>query len=124
MALIDVKDYYFKMLQQYLEMKKDMADFDSACKDGYITEEQLEIAKDDFNKVEQNYNRLSFIMYLFTIPRSKKNRKLYKNSQLHSDMLKLFQNLKSDANTVIDENTNLIAHFRKELSELKKSTKR
>ena len=64
MALRDVKEYYFKMLSQYLEMKADLADFEQALKDGFITEDQLQAAFEEVNKVQQNYERLSYIMYL------------------------------------------------------------
>lgn len=42
MAIIDVKRYYYEVLNQYLEMKEDIADFEEALKAGYITEDKLE----------------------------------------------------------------------------------
>jgi predicted RNA-binding protein associated with RNAse of E/G family len=62
MAIRDVKDYYFKMVAQYLEMKADLADFEQALKDGFITEDQMQAAFDEVDKVQQNYERLSYIM--------------------------------------------------------------
>ena len=32
MAVKDVKEYYYKMFAQYLEMKNDLADFEEALK--------------------------------------------------------------------------------------------
>ena len=75
MALRDVKNYYFKMLAQYMEMKSDLADFEQALKDGFITEEQLQTAFEEVNKVQQNYERLSYIIYLFNLPNRKSKRK-------------------------------------------------
>ena len=47
MAVKDVKEYYYKMLAQYLEMKADLADFEQALKDGFITEDQVVEAKEE-----------------------------------------------------------------------------
>lgn len=56
------------MQAQYLEMKTDLADFEEAVKNGFITEEQLEDARAEVSKIENNYDRLSYIMYLLEIP--------------------------------------------------------
>ena len=42
MAVKDVKRYYYAMLNQYLEMKADLTDFEQAFADGFITEDQIE----------------------------------------------------------------------------------
>ena len=45
MAIKDVKQYYYSMQAQYLEMKADLQDFEEALAAGYITEEQLNSLK-------------------------------------------------------------------------------
>ena len=47
MAIKDAKQYYYTMLNQYLEMKADLADFEQALADGHITEEQLEAVREE-----------------------------------------------------------------------------
>ena len=58
MAIKDVKRYYYQMQAQYLEMKADLADFEQALQDGFITEEQLAAAKEEVVKIKNNYDRL------------------------------------------------------------------
>ena len=86
MALRDVKEYYFKMLGQYFEMKADLADFEQALKDGFITEEQMQAAIDDVDRVKQNYERLSYIMYLLNLPNRKSKQEKYKKIAQYYDI--------------------------------------
>ena len=52
MALIDVKEYYYTMLNQYLEAKNDLKDFESALHDGYITEDRLVGVQEEVEKLK------------------------------------------------------------------------
>ena len=116
MAIRDVKDYYFKMVAQYLEMKADLADFEQALKDGFITEDQMQAAYDDVDKVQQNYERLSYIMYLLNLPNRKSKQKKYRatNTALESE----FKNRKADAETVSIENRDALKAFKEEMEKL------
>ena len=122
--LKDVKEYYYKLLNQYLEIKADMADFDKACKDGFITEDQLKDAKEDFLRIEQNYNRVSFFMFLLTNqpkrPRGKRNRNKY---NIDKEIKKMFKLQKADDESVLNENNILINLFRTELQKVKNQSK-
>ena len=55
MAIKDVKNYYYQMQAQYLEMKADLVDFEQALQDGFITEDQLEAAKEEVAKIEKEH---------------------------------------------------------------------
>ena len=44
MAVRDVREYYWQLKAQYEEMERDLADFDEALKNGFITEEQVQAA--------------------------------------------------------------------------------
>lgn len=118
MALRDVKEYYFKMLGQYLEMKEDLADFEQALKDGFITEEQMQAAFDEVTRVQQNCERLGYILYLFELP-NKKAKKV-KHNKMHAQLIDLFKNKKADANSVELENCDALKIFREELKKLRK----
>jgi hypothetical protein len=116
MAIRDVKDYYFKMVAQYLEMKADLADFEQALKDGFITEDQMQVAFDEVDKVQQNYERLSYIMYLLNLPNRKSKQKKYKaaNAALASE----FENRKADTKSVSIENQDALKTFKEEMEKL------
>lgn len=120
MALRDVKDYYFKMLNQYLEMKADLADFEQALKDGFITEEQMQGAFDEVNKVQQNYERLSYIMYLFNLPKRKSKQKKYKANTVNAALAAAFKTRKADVDAVELENQDALAAFKQEMKQLQK----
>jgi hypothetical protein len=116
MAIRDVKDYYFKMVAQYLEMKADLADFEQALKDGFITEDQMQAALEEVDKVQQNYERLSYIMYLLNLPNRKSKQKKYKaaNTALATE----FENRKADIKSVSIENQDALKTFKEEMEKL------
>ena len=116
MAVKDVKNYYFTMLAQYTEMKQDLADFEQALKDGHITEDQLEAAKDEVAIIETNFNRLSYIMFLLEAPQrdSKKPKYNKQNSNIANEL----KNRSADLDTVTAENKSALDSLRKELKQL------
>lgn len=117
MAIIDVKQYYYEMLMQYLEMKEDIKDFEEALQAGYITEDKLEDVKKDIFIVKENLDRLSYIMYLLNIPKRKEKRKNY--NRQNSTLEKYFNESKATSKDVIDENTNVLKHFKDAIAEIK-----
>ena len=119
MALIDVKKYYYKMLAQYLEMKNDLADFEEALKNGFITEEQVLAAKAEVERLEENYQRLTYIMYLLEMPKSSSRRKKFNKSKSHKKFMTKFKQVGADIDSIVDENTSCLMHFRDELNKLK-----
>jgi hypothetical protein len=119
MALVDVKSYYYKMLAQYLEMKADLADFEQALQDGFITEDQVVEAKEEVNKLEENYHRLTYIMYLLEMPKRPSRRKKFEKS--NEKFMKRFKQVGADIDSIVDENTSCLMHFRDELNKLKEN---
>ena len=116
MAIRDVKEYYFKMLSQYMEMKADLADFEQALKDGFITEEQMQAAFAEVDKVQQNYERLSYIMYLLNLPNRKSKQKKY--NVMNSALLAEFEKCGANSKTVELENMDALKLFRAEMKRL------
>ena len=118
MAVKDVKKYYYKMLSQYLEMKQDLTDFEKALSDGFVTEDQVIAAKEEVNKLEENYQRLTYIMYLLELP--KKPSKCKKFEKSHEKFMTRFKQVGADIDSIVEENTSCLMHFREELDKLKK----
>ena len=117
MAIKDVKVYFYNMLGQYLEMKEDLKDFDQALQDGHITEDKLEEVYKDVQDLQNNYDRLTFIMYLLELPARKTKKEKFKKSNLV--MEKYFADKNADMDSVIKENESLLTHLRNELKKLK-----
>jgi hypothetical protein len=118
MALKDVKQYYYTMLNQYLEMKADLADFQQAFEDGYITEDQLENVRNEIFLVESNYERLSYIMYLLEMPNRPSKKEKYKKA--NKPIEDHFAKLSASAREIEYENTSALKHLREELKKLSK----
>ena len=118
MALKDVKQYYYNMQAQYIEMKEDLADFEQGLAEGYITEDQLLAAKEEVSKVEINYLLLAYIMYLLEKPnRIKKHEKFQRqNAALET----FFNATQADDKGVAQENNSALNALRKELKQLQK----
>ena len=117
MAVRDLKDFYYKMQAQYLEMKADLADFEEALRAGHITEEQMQAAIDEVAALQLNYDRLTYCMYLVELPNKKE--KKAKTKRKDKKLLIEFQNRNADESSVIAENKSALERFRKELKELK-----
>lgn len=117
MAVIDVKKYYYKMLAQYIEMKNDLQDFEQALADGFVTEEQVLAAKEEVDRLEENYQRLTYIMYLLELPKRASKRRKFEKS--HEKFMERFKQVGADIDSIVDENTSCLMHFRDELEKLK-----
>ena len=119
MAVKDVKNYFYTMLSQYLEEKQNLADFEEALKEGYITQEQMQEALENVSNLETNYHRLVYIMYLLDMPNRKSKKDGYvKQYKTITDEL---QRLGADIDSIKEENSDALIHFKTALEALKKS---
>lgn len=117
MAIKDVKKYYYEMLSQYLEEKQNLEDFESALKEGLITEEQMTNAMDAVSELEKNYYRLSYIMYLLNKPKRKEKEAVY--TKQYKNILDELVRLGADSESVRRENSDALVHFKARLKALK-----
>ena len=116
MAARDVKEYYFKLIAQKAELEADLADFEEALKNGFITEEQMQAAKDELIPYQINLDRLTYIMYLLELPNRKA--KKAKFAKQNKKILDELGKRKADEQSVIYENKSALDAFRKEVKEL------
>ena len=116
MAVKDVKEYYFKLIAQKAELEADLADFEEALKNGFITEEQMQAAKDELVPYQINLDRLTYIMYLLELPNRKA--KKAKFAKQNKKILDELEKRNADEQSVIAENKSALDAFRKEVKEL------
>ena len=116
MAVKDVKEYYFKLIAQKAELEADLADFEDALKNGFITEEQMQAAKDELVPYQINLDRLTYIMYLLELPNRKA--KKAKFTKQNKKILNELEKRNADEQSVISENKSALDAFRKEVKEL------
>ena len=81
MSVKDVRDYYDKVCEQYLEMKNELADFTEEANKGLIEPERIEQAKQAIQPLMNNYERITYIMFLLNQPANKKKVARYKKQQ-------------------------------------------
>lgn len=118
MAKKDVQQYFFTMLAQYLEEKQNLADFEEALKEGHITQEQMQEALDNVASLEINYHRLVYIMYLLEMPNRKSKKTDYVKQ--YTVILDELKKLGADIDSVKEENSDALIHFKAALKALKK----
>ena len=116
MAVKDVKEYYVKLIAQKAELEADLADFEEALKNGFITEEQMQAAKDELIPYQINLDRLTYIMYLLELPNRKA--KKAKFAKQNKKILDELGKRNADEQSVISENKSALDTFRKEVKEL------
>ena len=116
MAARDVKEYYFKLIAQKAELEADLADFEEALKNGFITEEQMQAAKDELIPYQINLDRITYIIYLLELPnrKTKKAKFTKQNKKILDELIKR----NADEQSVIFENKSALDAFRKEVKEL------
>ena len=116
MAVKDVKEYYFKLIAQKAELEADLADFEEALKNGFITEEQMQAAKDELIPYQINLDRLTYIMYLLELPNRKAKKAKFANQ--NKKILMELEKRNADEQSVISENKSALDAFRKEVKDL------
>jgi hypothetical protein len=117
MAIKDAKQYYYTMLNQYLEMKADLADFERALADGHITEDQLEAVREEVFVLENNFDRISYIMYLLEMPNRSHKKDGYRKS--NKALEQYFTDTRATMSAVREENKSALDQLREELKKLK-----
>ena len=117
MALRDVKEYYYKVQAQYLEMKADLEDFNEALRAGHITEDQLEGVKNDVFQLEQNYNRLTYVLFLLEQPRRKEKVKAF--NERNESLVNYFKTEQASEEEVLEENKSVLNHLRGDMAGLR-----
>ena len=120
MAIKDVRRYYYTMLSQYLEEKQNLADFEEALKEGLITEDQMQEAMDTVTELEQNYHRLTYIMYLLDMPKRKDKQDAYVRQ--YKNILDELCRLGADMKSIKENNSDALVHFKAALKKLKDET--
>ena len=68
MAIKDVINYYNECECQYKEFKEEMDDFRNLCAQGMVPPEAVDNAKKMFDMVEDNYKKLSYVIFLLNKP--------------------------------------------------------
>jgi len=122
MAVKDVREYYYNLLMQKIEMKQDLEDFEQAFKVGYITEDKLNEVKAQVEVIESNFNRVGYLMYLLELPNRPSKQERWKKQ--NKELGKSFEDKKADYASIKLENYSALDHLREELKNLTEKEKK
>lgn len=114
MAVKDIKKYFDEVANQYSDMLAELKDFEKLAEDGLFAPERLEQIKQQIQPLVNNYQTLSYIMFLLNKPvRKEKHKKYEKQNQ---KMLKTIDK-KFTKDGIIQTNQEVINELNNNLSE-------
>lgn len=106
MAIKHVREYYERMVSDYVEMKRVLEEMEKLSEEkASVAINNIEQIREQVKVLEANYNRLSYIMFLLNQPnKEKKKSKYFKQEKKKLDKIPI--NDRKEA--VINENTKVL----------------
>ena len=120
MAIRDFNLYLANVQAQVLATKNDLADFEQGLKDGYVTEQQVEDLRAEYQRIDDNYQRLLYVGYLLELPKSKWRKKRFRKK--HDDLEIYLDKANATEDKVIKENEVAMELIKNEIAKLKTSS--
>ena len=120
MAIRDFNLYLANVQAQVLATKNDLADFEQGLKDGYVTEQQVEDLRAEYQRIDDNYQRLLYVGYLLELPKSKWRKKRFRKK--HDDLEIHLDKANATEDKVIKENEVAMELIKNEIAKLKTSS--
>ena len=120
MAIRDFNLYLANVQAQVLATKNDLADFEQGLKDGYVTEQQVEDLRAEYQRIDDNYQRLLYVGYLLELPKSKWRKKRFRRK--HDDLEIYLDKANATEDEVIKENEVAMELIKNEIAKLKTSS--
>lgn len=106
MAIKHVREYYERMVSDYVEMKRVLEEMEKLSEEkASVAINNIEQIREQVKVLEANYNRLSYIMFLLNQPNKEKKKSKY-FKQEKKKLNKIPINDRKEA--VIDENTKVL----------------
>lgn len=111
MAKSHIIKYYLEVEYQYLEMLDTLKELKELVKEGKIDVEAYEQEAANVGKLKENYERISYIMFLLNQPRRT-------SKKLDTDTLRWYNELKNHSKeAIIDENKDVLCTFKQLVKE-------
>ena len=120
MAIRDFNLYLANVQAQVLATKNDLADFEQGLKDGHVTEQQVEDLRAEYQRIDDNYQRLLYVGYLLELPKSKWRKKRFRKK--HDDLEIYLDKANATEDKVIKENEIAMELIKNEIAKLKTSS--
>ena len=120
MAIRDFNLYLANVQAQVLATKNDLADFEQGLKDGHVTEQQVEDLRAEYQRMDDNYQRLLYVGYLLELPKSKWRKKRFRRK--HDNLEIYLDKANATEDKVIKENEVAMELIKNEIAKLKTSS--
>ena len=111
MAKVHVNLYYLELQNQYFEMLENLKEFKELATQGVIDQKEYSKVLTEVEQLKNNYERLSYVMFLLNKPSEKNSKKRSVNSQWYEQL----QGASREA--VINENADVLADLKKYIKE-------
>ena len=118
MAIRDLQDYYYTILDQYITAKDDLTDFAKGLAEGFVTEDQVADLKAELENIERNKERIEYLFYLLSLPNRKNKKAKYTLQQ--QKLLNRLNRHNNYGEAVLKENENAITSMKNKISKLQK----
>lgn len=106
MAIKHVREYYERMVSDYVEMKRVLEEMEKLSEEkASVAINNIEQIREQVKVLEANYNRLSYVMFLLNQPNKEKKKSKYLKQE-KKKLNKIPINDRKEA--VIDENTKVL----------------
>lgn len=119
MAVRQLKDYYKRIEEMFIELNDDLKEMEEDFKAGKITEDELRNLLLPVSGLKENYIRLSYVMYLLNQPNRPKKEQRYHNQ--NATLNGFFQEQGVTKDQDLEDCKNALDEFKKNLKELKES---
>jgi len=119
MSIKDVKKYYAQVEQQYFEMNQTAKELNEECAKGNIPQSMVDQAQAMTLPLKQNYERLSYILYLLNKP-SRPAKNVWYNKQNRS-VKNYLENTFATDDDCIKEDEDALRNFKEYVKQIKES---
>ena len=116
MSIKDVKRYYAQIEQQYFEMNQTAKELNEECAKGNIPQSMVDQAQAMCLPLKQNYERLSYIIYLLNKPNRHPKNNWYEKQ--NSSIRDFSNRVKSTENDCYEESADALVNFKKYVKQI------
>lgn len=83
MSIKDVRDYHLRMTSDFVELKETIKQLESEITPDMSTEalQNIESLKKRAERIQENYNRINYIIYLLDMPTRKSKKARWENQE-------------------------------------------
>lgn len=106
MSVKHVKEYYNQVCSDYSELLENLRDMEEELQNNLVSPDRVEQLKRMIEPIKQNYERISYIIFLLDMPNRKEKQDRYKSQQRK----KVYEG--SDLNSIKAENKNILDNMK------------